>query len=163
MSLAEVNWDFRTLKASIARKILVLQYSTTAYAIILCRLSLKLTVDSIYSKVHTFWEDHRKLHRRSDRYYIGQISGEDFKKFVVFSKYMNFKKIGLNGRSCNSVINFADFCGPSHKIVHATLDQRRLLLHGVRNWVLLMITIKPFINGEKWNLHMPSVLRLRNA
>ena len=38
---------------------------------------------SIFGKVHIFWEGHkilRNLHRRFDRYYIGQIYGGDFAK-----------------------------------------------------------------------------------
>ena len=41
------------------------------------------------SKVHIFWEDHKilkNLHRKFDRYYIGQIY-----EFVAFSEYTNFK------------------------------------------------------------------------
>ena len=48
------------------------------------------TVD-INSKVHIFWEGHKilqNLHRRLDRYYIGQIYGGDFAKF--YGLYMNF-------------------------------------------------------------------------
>ena len=44
------------------------------------------------SKVHIFWEGHkilRNIHRRFDlNYYIGQIYGGDFAKFVAFSEYM---------------------------------------------------------------------------
>ena len=39
---------------------------------------------AILFKVHIFWEGHkllRNLHRRFDRYYIGQIYGGDFSKF----------------------------------------------------------------------------------
>ena len=32
----------------------------------------------------------RNLHLIFDRYYIGQIYGGDFAKFVAFSEYMNF-------------------------------------------------------------------------
>ena len=44
-------------------------------------------------KVHIFWEGHKilkNLHRRFDRYYIGQIYGGDFAKIVAFSEDMNF-------------------------------------------------------------------------
>ena len=41
----------------------------------------------IYSEKAT--EFLRNLHRRFDRYYIGQIYGGDFTNIVAFSEYMN--------------------------------------------------------------------------
>ena len=50
----------------------------------------------ICSKVHIFWEGHkilRNLHRRFDRYYIGQIYSGDFAKicglFRIYELYKN--------------------------------------------------------------------------
>ena len=45
----------------------------------------------MHFKVHIFWEGHTimwNLYHRFDRYYIGQIYGGDFTKFVAFSEYL---------------------------------------------------------------------------
>ena len=68
------------------------------------RIAAKLKVNiwqSIFNnflfKVHIFWEGHkilRNLHRRFDRYYIGQIYGGDFAKICgllrIYELYLKF-------------------------------------------------------------------------
>ena len=52
-------------------------------------------------KVHIYWEGHKslqKLHRRFDRYYIGQIYDGDFAKFCGFLRI--YEPYRISGYSC---------------------------------------------------------------
>ena len=56
------------------------------------------TIKSAYCKVHIFWEGHkilRNLHRRFDRYYIGQIYGVDFAKICGLLRIYELEQIFL--------------------------------------------------------------------
>ena len=96
-------------------------------------------------KVHIFWEGHKilqNLHCRFDRYYIGQIYGEDFAKFcgllIIYELYLycrkcinstfitNFKSVGYSTVYRKKSLKLASL--KKNKKMHWEKTQKTLLV-----------------------------------
>ena len=109
-------------------------------------LQLKYTYLHTYvHKVHIFWEGHkilRNLHRRFDRYYIGQTYGGDFAKICgllrISELYQKHPNIHHNffSRSAQLAIYLEYFKNSSHWVSVVRDSRQQLPCNFLKNKVL---------------------------